>query len=45
MKKLLIAILLLFSSIAGFAQSVQDKAKMERERQAIQEEIRQIQSK
>jgi septal ring factor EnvC (AmiA/AmiB activator) len=44
MKKLLIAILLLFSSIAGFAQSVQDKAKMERERQAIQEEIRQIQS-
>jgi septal ring factor EnvC (AmiA/AmiB activator) len=44
MKKLLIAILILFSSIAGFAQSVQDKAKMERERQAIQEEIRQIQS-
>ena len=43
MKKTLFA-LGLFISITGFAQPVQDKAKMERERQAIQQEIKEIQS-
>jgi Ni/Co efflux regulator RcnB len=44
MKKLLIALLLFFSSVSGFAQPVQDKAKMEKERQAIQQELKEIQS-
>ncbi len=44
MKKNLVAILLVLSSIAGFAQTAEDKAKMERERQAIQQEIKEIQS-
>lgn len=44
MKKIFIAILIFFCSYAGFTQSVQDKAKMERERQAIQQELKEIQS-
>jgi septal ring factor EnvC (AmiA/AmiB activator) len=44
MKKILVAILLFLSSVAGFAQTAEDKAKMERERQAIQQEIKEIQS-
>jgi murein hydrolase activator len=44
MKKIFIALLLFATSIAGFAQQAEDKAKMERERQAIQQEIKEIQS-
>jgi septal ring factor EnvC (AmiA/AmiB activator) len=44
MKKTVFAFLVLLSSLAGFSQSVEDKAKMERERQAIQQEIKEIQS-
>ena len=44
MKKIVFAFLILLGSIAGFSQSVEDKAKMERERQAIQQEIKEIQS-
>ena len=44
MKKIVFAFLVLLGSIAGFSQSVEDKAKMERERQAIQQEIKEIQS-
>jgi murein hydrolase activator len=44
MKKILVAILLFLGSVAGFAQTAEDKAKMERERQAIQQEIKEIQS-
>ena len=44
MKKIVFAFLVLLSSLAGFSQSVEDKAKMERERQAIQQEIKEIQS-
>ena len=36
MKKTVILLLLFATSIAGFAQQAEDKAKMERERQAIQ---------
>ena len=43
MKKILIALILVLVSIAGFTQN-QDKAKMERERQAIQQELQEIQS-
>jgi septal ring factor EnvC (AmiA/AmiB activator) len=42
MKKLLIAVLCFMSVHVGFAQ--QDKARMERERQEIQQEIRELQS-
>ena len=44
MKKIFVAILFFLSSVAGFAQTAEDKAKMERERQAIQQEIKEIQS-
>ena len=44
MKKTVFAFLILLGSLAGFSQSVEDKAKMERERQAIQQEIKEIQS-
>ena len=44
MKKTVFAFLVLLGSLAGFSQSVEDKAKMERERQAIQQEIKEIQS-
>ena len=44
MKKTVFVFLVLLGSLAGFPQSVEDKAKMERERQAIQEEIKEIQS-
>jgi septal ring factor EnvC (AmiA/AmiB activator) len=44
MKKIFIALLLFATSIAGYAQQAEDKAKMERERQAIQQEIKEIQS-
>src|SRR5215211_7974615 len=44
MKKTLVAILFFLSSMVVFAQTAEDKAKMERERQAIQEEIKEIQS-
>jgi murein hydrolase activator len=44
MKKTVIALLLFITSLTGFAQSTEDKAKMERERQAIQQEIKEIQS-
>ena len=44
MKKTVILLLLFATSIAGFAQQAEDKAKMERERQAIQQEIKEIQS-
>src|SRR5688572_23653273 len=44
MKKTVFVFLVLLGSVAGFSQSVEDKAKMERERQAIQEEIKEIQS-
>jgi len=44
MKKTVFAFLVLLGSLVGFSQSVEDKAKMERERQAIQEEIKEIQS-
>jgi murein hydrolase activator len=43
MKKILIALTLVFAAIAGFAQN-QDKAKMEKERQAIQQELQEYQS-
>jgi septal ring factor EnvC (AmiA/AmiB activator) len=43
MQKLLVVLILFFSVHSGFAQT-QDKAKMERERQEIQEEIRDLQS-
>lgn len=44
MKKLLILSFVVFTAIHGFTQSPQDKAKMERERQAIQQELKEIQS-
>ncbi len=44
MKKLFIAIFILSISLQGFCQSAQDKAKMERERQALQQELKEIQS-
>ena len=44
MKRTVFVFLVLLGSLAGFPQSVEDKAKMERERQAIQEEIKEIQS-
>ena len=44
MKKTVFALLLIFSFAAGFGQLAEDKAKMERERQAIQQEIKEIQS-
>jgi murein hydrolase activator len=44
MKKTVIALLLFITCLTGFAQSTEDKAKMERERQAIQQEIKEIQS-
>ena len=44
MKKILVAAILFLSSVNGFAQLTEDKAKMERERQAIQQEIKEIQS-
>ena len=44
MKKTVFAFLILLGSLAGFSQSVEDKARMERERQAIQQEIKEIQS-
>ena len=44
MKKTVIVLLLFATSLAGFAQPAEDKAKMERERQAIQQEIKEIQS-
>jgi len=44
MKKFLIAFLLLSLFTAGFSQTGQDKAKMEKERQAIQQELKEIQS-
>jgi murein hydrolase activator len=44
MKKTVIALLLFITSLTGFAQLTEDKAKMERERQAIQQEIKEIQS-
>lgn len=44
MKKLLIVLVMLSISAAGFSQAGQDKAKMERERQAIQQELKEIQS-
>jgi murein hydrolase activator len=45
MKNGLFTLLLIAASIAGFAQqTAQDKAKMERERQAIQQELKEIQS-
>jgi murein hydrolase activator len=43
MKKILTALTFIIASMAGFAQS-QDKAKMEKERQAIQQELQEIQS-
>jgi murein hydrolase activator len=43
MKKILIVLSLVFATVAGFAQS-QDKAKMEKERQAIQQELQEYQS-
>jgi len=44
MKKIVFALFILLSSVTAFSQSVEDKAKMERERQAIQQEIKEIQS-
>ena len=44
MKKILVVVLLFLSSVAGFAQTAEDKAKMERERQGILQEIKEIQS-
>lgn len=44
MKSTIITIVLFCCSVAGIAQPVQDKAKMERERQAIQQELKEIQS-
>jgi peptidoglycan hydrolase CwlO-like protein len=44
MKRLLIALCILSVSVAGLGQTAQDKAKMERERQAIQQELKEIQS-
>jgi septal ring factor EnvC (AmiA/AmiB activator) len=43
MKKFSILLILSFSSLIVLAQSAQDKAKMERERQAIQNELKEIQ--
>lgn len=43
MKRILTVLILLFAFVAGFAQN-QDKAKMEKERQAIQQELQEIQS-
>lgn len=44
MKKFLFALLILSMSATSIAQTAQDKAKMERERQAIQQELKEIQS-
>jgi septal ring factor EnvC (AmiA/AmiB activator) len=45
MKKTLTVLVLFLTALAGFAQSqAEDKARMERERQAIQQEIKEIQS-
>ena len=44
MNSTIITIVLFCCSVAGIAQPVQDKAKMERERQAIQQELKEIQS-
>ena len=44
MKKTVFAFLILLGFLDGFSQSVEDKARMERERQAIQQEIKEIQS-
>ncbi|HVG17063.1 MAG TPA: peptidoglycan DD-metalloendopeptidase family protein [Chitinophagaceae bacterium] len=44
MKNFLIFLLGSFISLQSFAQSAQDKAKMESERQAIQKELKEIQS-
>lgn len=44
MKRFLIALSILSVALNSIAQTVQDKAKMERERQAIQQELKEIQS-
>ncbi len=44
MKQLFFAMLFLLAAGSGWAQTAQDKAKMERERQAIQNELKEIQS-
>jgi septal ring factor EnvC (AmiA/AmiB activator) len=44
MKKLFIILICFLASHLGFAQSAQDRAKMEKERQDIQKELQEIQS-
>jgi murein hydrolase activator len=44
MKKLLIIIICFFTVLSGFGQLTNEKAKLEKERQDIQDEIREIQS-